>query len=186
MILSNNNYHWSKIKRQVLSKCVFVELLTEIEVFDMSPTHRRVLTQALHPSSFHCCLSQDPPHVSVLFLSSVLGARVRELLWGSLPQKALWKERALSIKGRQQRSLSRCLVLPIVSSFGAKSLAHLALSFYIFHSQPLTCLRCESRKKCLRKKTPLRKWNGNRFIFSERKERSNGLTLKNRSLDTSG
>ena len=37
------------------------------------------------PSSFHCCLSQDPSHVSVLFLSSVLGARVRELLWGSLP-----------------------------------------------------------------------------------------------------
>jgi hypothetical protein len=85
MILSNNNYHWSKIKRQVLSKCVFVELLTEIEVFDMSPTQRRVLSQALHPSSFHCCLSQDPPHVSVLLLSSVLGARVRELLWGSLP-----------------------------------------------------------------------------------------------------
>ena len=115
MILSKNNYHWSKIKRQVLSKCVFVELLTEIEVFDMSPTQRRVLSQALHPSSFHCCLSQDPPHVSVLFLSSVLGARVRELLWGSLPQKALLKERALSIKGRQQRSLVvQCSVLYLV------------------------------------------------------------------------
>ena len=95
------------------------------------------------------------------------------------------KERAL--EQGATTTLSRCLVLRLVSSLGAKSLAHrLALSFYIFHSQPLTCLRCESRKKCLRKKTPLRMRNGNRFISLEPKERSSGSTSRNRSLDTSG
>jgi hypothetical protein len=129
--LSNNNYHWSKNKRQVLSKCVFVELLTEIEVFDKSPAHRRVLSLGLHPSSFHCCLSQDPSHVSVLSLSGllVLGARVRHLLWGIVCPRKLFERESSRSRG-DINGLSRCLVLRLVSSLeGAKVLsATLSLS----------------------------------------------------------
>lgn len=136
MILSNNNYHWSKIKRQVLSKCVFVELLTEIEVFDISPTHRRVLSQALHPSSFHCCLSQDPR----TYLScSCLLSLVRECAncCGVVcPRKLFQKERALYRSRGDNNAVSRCLVLCLVSSLGAKvSIAHILLSLSIYLSQ---------------------------------------------------
>jgi hypothetical protein len=34
------------------------------------PEHnRRVLSRALHPSSFHCCHAQDPSHVSRVCLA---------------------------------------------------------------------------------------------------------------------
>jgi hypothetical protein len=62
------------------------------------PKHNRlVLSKALHPSSFHCCLSQDPLYVSVL--SSVLGARVRELLRGSVCPRKLFERESSRTRG---------------------------------------------------------------------------------------
>jgi hypothetical protein len=64
------------------------------------------------------------------FVFSYLGARVRELLWGSVCPRKLF-ERESSLEQGATTTLSRCLVLRLVSSLGAKSVAHhrLALSF---------------------------------------------------------
>jgi len=62
------------------------------------------------------------------------------------PRKLFRKREPFRSRG-DNNGLSRCLVLCLASSLGATSLARCTLSFYIFHSQPLTCLRCESRNK---------------------------------------
>ena len=50
-----------------LSKLCYVTLVSVLIEESRGPKHNRlVLSKALHPSSFHCCLSQDPLHVSVL------------------------------------------------------------------------------------------------------------------------
>ncbi len=83
-------------------------------------------------SIFHCCLSQDPSHVSVSSGLLVLGARVRNLLWGIVcPRKLCERE---SSRSRCDNNSHRCLVLRLVSSGRARSLARAcALSFLIFH-----------------------------------------------------
>jgi hypothetical protein len=45
----------------------FVSVLPVLIEESRGPEHNRsILSMALHPSSFHCCLSQDPSQVSVL------------------------------------------------------------------------------------------------------------------------
>ena len=113
----------------------FVSVLPVLVEESRGPEHNRsILSMALHPSSFHCCLSQDPSQVSVLscLLSLV---RVCANCCGVVSAlESSLKERALEQGATTTQSFSRCLVLPIVSSLGARSLAHLALSFYIFHT----------------------------------------------------
>ncbi len=130
MILSNDNYHWSKNKRQVLLKCVFVELLTKVEV-STSVKHSdescpRISTQVVFTAAFLKILLT---YLSCLaFLSLV---RVCAICCGVLSaQENFLRKRELSTKGRQQRSLSRCLVIRLESSLGARSVAHRSLFLF--------------------------------------------------------
>ncbi len=64
----------------------------------------------------------------------VLGARVRDLLWGSVCPRKLFERESSRTRG-DNNGLSRCLVPRLVSSLGAKSVAHRSLFLYL--SQPV-------------------------------------------------
>ena len=66
----NQIYYWSKNESQDCRKMCYVTFVSVLPVLieeSRGPEHNRsILSMALHPSSFHCCLSQDPSQVSVL------------------------------------------------------------------------------------------------------------------------
>jgi hypothetical protein len=68
--------------------------------------------------------------VSVLFGLLVLGARVRDLLWGIVCPRKLFERESSRTRG-DNNGLSRCLVLRLVSSLGAKSVLHRSLFLYL-------------------------------------------------------
>ena len=77
---------------------IFASVLPVMIEESRGPEHNRsILSMALHPSSFHCCPSQDPLQVSVL--SSVLGARVCELVWGSVCPRKLFERESSRTRG---------------------------------------------------------------------------------------
>jgi hypothetical protein len=93
----------------------FVSVLPVLIEESRGPEHNRsILSMALHPSSFHCCLSQDPLHVSVL---SCLLSLVRvcanccgvvSALESSLKERAL-EQGATTTQSRSLFSASYCV-----------------------------------------------------------------------------
>ena len=85
----------------------FVSVFPVLIEESRGPEHNRsILSMALHPSSFHCCLSQDPLHVSVLFcLLSLVRVCANRCGVVSALESSL-KERALEQGATTTRSFS--------------------------------------------------------------------------------
>jgi hypothetical protein len=144
----NQIYYWSNNENQDCRKMCYVTFVSILPVLieeSRGPKHNQpILSKALHPSSFHCCLSQDPPHVSCSCLLSLVRG-CANCCGVVCPRKLFERESPFD----QGATTTRSLFVPLFSALPCIERYNLgALSFYIFHSQPLTCLRCESRKKC--------------------------------------
>ena len=131
MILSNNNYHWFKNKATSFVKMCFCRTSHGDWSFDVFVQHidescPRLSTQVVFTAALLKILRTSLS--CLVFLSLV---RVSANCCGVLSAlESSLKERALSIKGRQQRSLSLFSALSCIESIRIEKLS-LSISFTV-------------------------------------------------------